>query len=806
MHYIYRLLTGLLFVFGLCPLGLAQHQGRDTLYEAWTAQQRDLIDLEVDDWLRDKKGLTRELRSVHLLDTLKEQRVSDWLPELPIDSSSTELTGLRVTLSKGLSRRKGDYPGEEPGNFTRIRLQGKGALLGLPVTSRGFISNEQSPWRPPMNGVSLGLDVPGLHKEVTQALNQKIHELEKLIDPTSLEKLGDLDELLGPAGDWTQEQEMIDELTGYILHPEAWRKELDEALAQHHQTVRGQLDSEMVENGDIFSDSIAGLRSRLRDLQRGVADAQDSLTIISEETKNLRRSWRHRLMEEESSRLEVLELVRYRDSIQQHDPEKWLAYQQTKTLKEVRRMDTSDQRRALRDQGLIKRRQALMQSITAFELGMSHPSYSELTMARQAINGLHLEIEPSGAFFAATVGRGANLNLAENLNQRRFFGLGAGWGDRRKSHLRLTSIRSADVERNFQPDTVFAGIYDTIVYSSPRTNGVLSLAGQWSVSEALQFTAEMAQSSTVAQVEDSSFVENTFHIGNKVLGRAWQAGVSFENPNGTIYRGHWERIERGYQSFGSPFSRNDLEGFELRVQQSLLDHRITVAPWMSKYRDRLGGEGEESTTMVTYGASGVWKGEHGSNAQLTFLQSELSGRLDQIVTQWNATLTHPYKMGVFTMISSLAWTRTQQLRKLEVAVEESLNQQLQVSQLLSFSNGWQWRTNFQRLVGTSLHPRSQRQQLLRPQFQSLATEYANEVWNILNSRLQMRWWGTWSTAVGATIGTGNGEGFQWGWQLDSKVPIWQHFQLGVQIRFRDVESPMHNYRLFDGVFSAQFQF
>ena len=487
-----------------------------------------------------------------------------------------------ASLTQQLGRRQGAYPAMAPPTYTQFSFNGSVEAFSLPLAVHSLYSTAQTDGRQPMNRTGVSLDGEALKARLRGRIEARVAALEKVTNTSELKDLDKLTDFYRSNGlhvPGSRELEaVLDEDTADRLR--------EKTLA----TVRRQ--------GQRLKDSThrlyAGRRERVtRQLDQQARKRLAAGKVDVEELKRLQRRW---------------------DSLQRADPERLLRYADINTLKAIRDGKVTPQEgvAALRRLGLLSKGEALLGSVRSFGVGTAYPTYSQYTLRGLPVSGFHAELQP-GIFYLAYA---ASRNLTAVPQQRTYArSLQAGRlgvGKPEGNHVFATFLYGKDNRHSFRGDTLIAGVMDTSFYDKPRQNAVLAGQLGLKLKSFLVVEGELAGSLTAMNTYATDF--SAVHVPALLLrgaadsslfrsGRA--ASLKFKSNLGksTLLTLKGEQIGAGFYSLGAPYLRNDIRGYELKLDHTLFKRQVTLSPYYGKWQDNLSGSRAATTRMDAYGAT-----------------------------------------------------------------------------------------------------------------------------------------------------------------------------------------------------------
>lgn len=135
------------------------------------------------------KRLQKErLGRLYALYTKEKQNASAYLQPKKITFNQAE-----INLSQQIGNRIGDFPIQVPPTQTRLNVQIKADVMGIPIIVDGFWTSAQTDIRQPMNRLSINIDWQTYQIQLQKHFTQKINEVRNQINTDDLQKLEQLE-------------------------------------------------------------------------------------------------------------------------------------------------------------------------------------------------------------------------------------------------------------------------------------------------------------------------------------------------------------------------------------------------------------------------------------------------------------------------------------------------------------------------------------------------------------------------------------------------------------------------------------
>ncbi|MBD0258506.1 MAG: hypothetical protein ICV83_22550, partial [Cytophagales bacterium] len=544
------------------------------------------------------------------------------------------------SLTQQVGRRQGAYPAMAPPTFTQFSFHGSVEAFGLPLTVHSLYSTAQTDARQPMNRTGVSLDGEALKARLKGRIAERLAALEKITNPSELKDLEKLTDFYRTHDLKINSTRELESLLREVMPENPTEKFKEKARSTLRQQRQGLMDS----------------------ANRLYADRQKRLV------RRVDHKARQRLTSGEMDTVALKWLQHKWDSLQRVDPERLLRYADINTLKALRdgKLTPQEGVATLRRLGVLSKGEALLGSIRSFGVGTSYPAYSQYTLRGLPISGFHAELQP-GIFYLAYA---ASKNLTAVPGQRTYArNLQAGRlgvGKPEGNHLIATFLYGRDNQNSFRGDTLIAGVMDTSFYDKPRQNAVL--AGQFGLKlkSYLALEGELAGSLTAMNtyaMDFSSVRVPTLLVRGAAdsslfrSGRAANLKLRSKLGKSTSLTLKAEQIGAGFYSLGAPYLRNDIRGYELKVDHTLFKRQVTLSPYYGKWSDNLSGS-RRTTRMDAYGATvkvTPWKLPY---LVVHYARNDMESSLEtNQMRGLNVTAGYGYKLGRMQAQTNLSMAR-----------------------------------------------------------------------------------------------------------------------------------------------------
>jgi len=280
----------------------------------------------------------------------------------------------------------------------------------------------------------------------------------------------------------------------------------------------------------------------------------------------------------------------------------------------------------------------LMSTFSTIEIGTCRPTYSPLILNGIPVKGVNIEFTP-GIFYSAFVSgktkkRIQNVEASQQTYEQYLQFGKIGLGKKDKSHFYVSFLHVKDDENSMTPDSSFyisradtiilPG--DTIIHNQdtsaytikPQENFVAGteaklflfkkkfyLGGELAVS---MLTRDMTASDI--EINDENVPKWAKDYFNPKVSSSIDYAYSVNtaiNLKTTKLSGSYKMVGPGFNSFGTPYLRNDFKTYEAKISQSLLKRKISVSSYFRKSKDNLIDWKNSTTTYTAYGISASFR-------------------------------------------------------------------------------------------------------------------------------------------------------------------------------------------------------
>jgi hypothetical protein len=546
-------------------------QGLKHRYSAAWQEGKDQVKGSV----KNRLGLLKALYDPEK-DTLGRLRIP---PPVRLASGSASLT-------QQVGRRQGTYPAVAPPTFTQFSFNGSVEAFGLPLTVHSLYATAQTDGRQPMNRTGVSIGGQALKARLKGRIDERLAALEKITNTTELKDLEKLTDFYREHGLQIHSTRQLEALLREVAPDDPAGKLREKALSTLRQKGQGRRDSA----NRLYAEGQARMTSRLDQKARKRLASGEVDTVA---LKRWQQKW---------------------DSLQRVDPERLLRCADITTLKALQdgKLTPQEGVATLWRLGILSKGEALLAGVRSFGVGTSYPTYSQYTLRGLPISGFHVELQP-GRFYLAYA---ASKNLTAVPEQRTYArNLQAGRlgvGKPEGNHLFATFLYGRDDKSSFRGDTLIAGVMDTTFYDKPRQNAVVAAQLGLKLKSYLALEGELAGSLTAMNTYATDF--SAVRVPALLLrgatdtslfraGRAANLKLKSKLGKSTSLTLKAEQIGAGFYSLGAPYLRNDIRGYELKIDHTLFKRQVTLSPYYGKWHDNLSATRRTTTRMDAYGAT-----------------------------------------------------------------------------------------------------------------------------------------------------------------------------------------------------------
>jgi len=251
-----------------------------------------------------------------------------------------------------------------------------------------------------------------------------------------------------------------------------------------------------------------------------------------------------------------------------------------------------------------------------FYLGDAYPSYSEYTLNGIRIRGGSIDLN-SGIFrFGITYGetkRAVEASDTTDASYRQMlYGGRIGVGRSEGSYIDFIFLKAKDDPNSIEPPvTEIRYDGDTLVDSLetilPQENVVAGIKGGLSLAKgAVKIGGELSASALTRDSRSMPMsVPNYPEWANTIMEPKLSTSVDFAanvkvdiSFSSTSFSGSYKYVGPGYNSLGSPYLTNDIQGFSLSASQGLWNNQVSLNASFDEAQDNLLGLKSATTTTL----------------------------------------------------------------------------------------------------------------------------------------------------------------------------------------------------------------
>jgi hypothetical protein len=361
-----------------------------------------------------------------------------------------------------------------------------------------------------------------------------------------------------------------------------------------------------------------------------------------------------------------------------------------------------------------------------------------------------------------------------------------------------------DDKTSFRGDSVINGFADTSFYNKPRENYVVGSEFKLQLSQRLSAEGELHSVTgmniyrrhvSVNEAFQSLFRSST-DTGQVKTGRAYSLKLQAELDSHTRLTLGGEYISDGFYSLGAPYLRNNLTGWELKLERSFFKRQLTLAPKYSRMQTTQAVDALLHTVMHGYGLKvkasfkkfpylvldyTSYQQQPGPTAESIPSPNQAASAMDML----NLNGGYAYRMGTTQVQSSVTLSHQRnRYRDPENPLNCSVSN-LVFNQTASFSIPLQLSGN------VSLMKMDVPQQ--------------KEEWVSVGGSLAYVFRGNWQSRIGFTQGQDQQDGKRQNWCVESRVKVWRSAELGARMERNSFEvgDPLRDYQELRGTVSLQ---
>lgn len=481
---------------------------------------------------------------------VKSQNLAQYVPTSPLDrfhlptvdtTQKLSLSSLKIHGTAGISAFSSSYayPGQlMPTSYVRWQFNPDIDLFNIPFGTNLFLSTEQKQFKD-INSLGFHLD--------RNVLEQRIRN--QIKEQTDLKRLADIQ-----------------------------KNKYNELLEKQYDSLQSKLNEP----------------SYLANISRYKSIAEKEITLdsfnLSQNRSQIDKA-KEKVAEFEAAQKRLKELE-----------ESAIPYKEYKIkqrlIDEVNRNKPLNEGKLAESMGLPDKYQPWLRviyGIKDFEFGQCHPDYSELTVRGTSLKGVDLAFNPGNLIIGGTTGKLIQPNyyslIPEYLqtSTRRLSGGRVGFGKLDNSHVTLTYLSAKDDAGQAE------------ITPLPKENKVLALQGVYEVNQDFIIESEVSQSVTSPISNENSQSNSVFSNQNQ-SNRAYSLKATGRVPGvKTRLTGSWRYIGPGYESYGTPFLRKDINRTELKADQDFFGRKLSATAFVRQDHDNLNNTKEFRSTTLNYG-------------------------------------------------------------------------------------------------------------------------------------------------------------------------------------------------------------
>lgn len=725
-----------------------------------------------------------------------------------------KFNGLQADLVREFAQREGNYPLGTPGDFTRFQVNGGISILGIPLKVQGLFTNEQTQFRQPMNQFSVGLDVAVIKRKLERRIQARVQKLKQVYNVTeyrSLDKLykfeqikeiesftqGEVKQHLGEL----QQLKDLEELKSLDDWQKNWQTKLEQKAktkgdkwAKRQKGKYYQALGKRIKRNPRLAKAYQKLKLSEEDLTNPKAleaKLKKQSTAFKKHAKSTYEGKKAALKQkyagakgkayqklnqrlgkflntENLTMNDLASLYKNRDSLAKKAPERLLGYENMRMLENFKQGNTTEGLKQLQQAGIISVPEFLAMSLQKINLGTNYPQFTDFTLNETRIDGVGVELQPGQLHLAYYGAKNKIAIPGNNEYARRLKAYRLGIGKKEGTHLFVNHLHGQDDPATFRGDSLVTGIGDTSFFDKPRRNVVWGIDARWKWRK-WELEAEFAQSLTamdlsrenltLAPTQVSQFFSQPItDQGNIQVGQAYALKLHYQLGESTLLHTRLARVTPGFFSLGVPYLRNDIEGWEVSIEQKLWKNQLTIAPFYGRWQDNLTQRKEATSLMQEVGLKLNITPKKLPYLALDYRKNLIQNNELNDVEILNAQAGYAYESGKVQMQTSLStllqetYTNLPELNFQHISIR---NHTLQ--QVASF------RFPFQASA----------------QLNYLDQKGGREEgkWVAVGGTISYTFWGVWQNTARGDYGQNRKEGIKYNWGFESSLTFLNYYNL-----------------------------
>ncbi|MFH1198397.1 MAG: hypothetical protein V1720_22030 [bacterium] len=252
---------------------------------------------------------------------------------------------------------------------------------------------------------------------------------------------------------------------------------------------------------------------------------------------------------------------------------------------------------------MISGTEKILMSIQTIGFGVTYPAYTPHTLNGVPVNGVNIEINPA-FFYLAFAGTGNQKGITNSTYRRNLYAGRFGVGTKEGSHFHLTGLYAKDDENSIV-------VEPTNLTLNPQANYLFGVEGKLAfLDNHLTFEGEIVGSvltrdTRAADLENKAipgFIKNMVHPKiSSSFDFMYSAKTSYSNDEtNTKVSFGMKMIGPGFASLGAPTLRSDYLGYEGKIDQKLINKRISLSASFKSQRDNLIDWKSYTTTTTAF--------------------------------------------------------------------------------------------------------------------------------------------------------------------------------------------------------------
>ncbi len=556
-----------------------------------------------------------------------------------------------ATLLQQIAQREGNFPVDNPANFTRLTLNTSAQVLGVPFLVQALHSTEQQHLpSQPMNRFSVSLDVATWKQQVDKRIDDRLATLESTLQVEELKKLEQLYDLY-EEGDipFLDSKALAQELKNLEAYQQIDSlKQVAKALPQDIQERAEEEAENLKEKGE----------TEIK--QRQEAYEKQAQEKLDKKTEKKSQKINKYLKKKDLTLQKLRRLQHLYDSVQRVAPEAIADYETYMILKALKEGNREEAMQRAKKYNIISLPERLAASLHTLTVGTVYPTHGEYVINGQPLEGAEVALQMGNLYLGYAGTRNLRAVPEQATFERKMNIISAGVGKKEEDHLIFSYMSASDDPNSFQGDRVVRSIGDTTFYNRPRKNYVLDAHFSFSPTSFLSVEGEAAYSLTAMDLYSqsisfgdlfNSMSANTTDTALVQAGKAYSLTGHAEVRAGTRLSLKLYEVDATFYSLGVPFLMNGVRGYEASLEQSFWQGQLVVRPFFGEARGNT--EETSNSTMVTYGAQASITPQGLPYGAVDYRMTQMTNGFLNTTELWNIQAGYDYRLEGINFNSSL---------------------------------------------------------------------------------------------------------------------------------------------------------